>query len=207
MNRPTFEIEDGLPGPAIGIDEAGRGCLAGPVAAAAAFINREKFPAETLARIQDSKTLSERQREEIFDEMAALPRDTFAYAFATADAGRIDETNILAATMESMREAGLKLAREIPGAHYIIDGNRAPNLPNAVCAVKGDSRSYSVAAASIVAKVIKDRTLKSLGREYPQFDFARHKGYGTAAHMAELAKYGPTPLHRKTYAPVRKYAQ
>jgi ribonuclease HII len=205
----SFGIEDSFasaPGDIVlGIDEAGRGCLAGPVAAACAWIGRGKFPPELLARIDDSKKISENNREDIFDELCALPSDAFMFEYALAEAEEIDRINILQASLAAMKTAYEKLLPRLPRVPkaVLVDGNRAPEIPHSKTIIGGDAKSYSIAAASIAAKVMKDRALGKIGLEYPQYGFANNKGYGTAAHLAALAEHGPCPYHRMTYAPVK----
>jgi ribonuclease HII len=203
----SFGVEDALASPGdivLGIDEAGRGCLAGPVAAACAWIGRGEFPPELLERIDDSKKISEKNREEIFELMRALPTEAFMFEAALVDATTIDKINILGATMLAMKTAYEKLLPRLPRAPkaVLVDGNRAPEIANAKTVVGGDARSYSIAAASICAKVAKDRALNKIALEYPLYGFEKNKGSGTAAHLAALAEHGPCPAHRTTYAPV-----
>ena len=174
-----------------GIDEAGRGPLAGPVVAAAVIL---PLDAEILF-LNDSKKLSEARREALYDEICAK---AVSYGIGTVSPARIDEINILQATYEAMREAIAKLnpapdlclndAVKIPGVTL-------PQVP----IVKGDAKSLSIAAASVLAKVTRDRFLISLDALYPAYGFAKNKGYGTAAHIEALRVYGATPVHRKTF--------
>ena len=174
-----------------GIDEAGRGPLAGPVFAACVVLR----PGEEIAGLNDSKKLSEKKRELPFDEITARAAD---YSIAMATEREIDEINILQATFLAMRRAFDGLHRRPDLA--LIDGNRAPGLPVAErTLVKGDAKSASIAAASILAKVSRDRCLYELDREYPQYQFAKHKGYGTKLHYEMLAQYGISAVHRKTF--------
>ncbi len=177
-----------------GLDEAGRGPWAGPVVAAAVILDKSAIP----AGLNDSKRLKEEQRERLFEELSKCAR----IGVGIADAKRIDRDNILAASMWAMTEA----ARGIPQYpdFALIDGNRLPELScPAEAIVKGDGRSLSIAAASIVAKVTRDRMLYKLEERYPGYGFAQHKGYGTARHRKALAKLGPCPAHRKSFAPIR----
>ncbi len=176
-----------------GIDEAGRGPWAGPVMAAAVILDRDRIP----AGIDDSKTLSAARREALYSEIMATAR----VGVAMADVERIDRDNILAATLWAMAEAVAQL--DVRPCLCLIDGNRAPQLPMAACTVVGgDGLSLSIAAASIIAKVTRDRFMTRLDAEIPGYGFARHKGYGTAAHQAALKRLGPSPLHRKSFKPV-----
>ena len=177
-----------------GIDEAGRGPWAGPVVAAAVILDPGAIP----DGLDDSKKLSKGRREQLFEQLCA------SADFATGIIGvaAIDELNILGATMLAMQEAFAGLAQTPSVA--LIDGNRAPKLP-CVCKtiVKGDQLSMSVAAASIIAKVTRDRIMTELDRKYPAYGFASHKGYGTRAHRQALDRYGVSEHHRRSFAPVR----
>ncbi len=174
-----------------GIDEAGRGPLAGPVFAACVVLR----PGDEIAGLNDSKKLSEKKRELLFEEITARAE---AYSIAMASEKEIDELNILQATFLAMRRAfdGLHVHPDCA----LIDGNRAPGLPvERRTIVKGDAKSASIAAASILAKVSRDRYLYELDRKYPQYQFAKHKGYGTKLHYELLAQYGVSPVHRKSF--------
>lgn len=174
-----------------GIDEAGRGPLAGPVFAACVVLR----PGENIEGLNDSKKLSEKKRELLFDAITARAVD---YAVAMASEEEIDDLNILQATLLAMRRAfgGLHVHPDCA----LIDGNRAPGLPAVErTVVKGDAKSASIAAASILAKVSRDRYLYELDRQYPQYQFAKHKGYGTKLHYELLAQYGVSPVHRKSF--------
>lgn len=178
-----------------GVDEAGRGPLAGPVVAAAVILNPDHLP----PGLNDSKKLSEPARNALFAEILA----TANVGVGVADVARIDEMNILWATMWAMAQAVGDLERKPDLA--LIDGNRCPKLDcQADAIVKGDAKSMSISAASIVAKVTRDRIMASLDRQLPEYGFARHKGYGTAFHLEMLKIHGPTPHHRSSFAPVRK---
>jgi len=177
-----------------GVDEAGRGPWAGPVVAAAVILD----PNNTPEGIADSKKLTENKREAIFEEL--LLKADIGIAFA--DPERIDRDNILAATLWSMQQAIASLNTHPDMA--LIDGNRAPKLNCAVeTIVKGDALSLSIAAASIAAKVSRDRMMRHFDKNYPGYGFAKHKGYGTAAHSKALKTLGVTPLHRRSFEPVR----
>ena len=174
-----------------GVDEAGRGPLAGPVCAAAVIL-----PAEAdLPGLNDSKKLSEKKREQLFPE---IQRIALAWSVAFATVEEIEERNILGATMLSMNRAieGLSLRPELA----LIDGNRNKEIEMpSRCVVHGDARCASIAAASILAKVSRDRLMVDLSREYPQYGFEQHKGYGTRAHYEALREYGPCPAHRPSF--------
>lgn len=175
-----------------GVDEAGRGPLAGPVYAAAVIL-----PAEPkISGLDDSKKLSEKKREALFPLICA---QAVAWSVATASVEEIDRCNILQATFLAMCRAVEGL--QVSPAFALIDGNRAPNglqIPSRTI-VKGDALSASIAAASILAKVSRDRYLLELDEQYPQYGFRQHKGYGTKAHYEALRTYGPSPVHRKTF--------
>lgn len=182
------------PGLMAGVDEAGRGPLAGPVVAAAVILD-ERNPIEGLA---DSKVLTARRREQLFDEIRAK---ALCCSVAHATVEEIDQINILQATMLAMRRAveGLRLT---PGL-VLVDGNRLPVLSmRAEAIVKGDSKVSAISAASILAKVTRDRWCAELHEQYPQYGFAGHKGYGTAEHLLALQTHGACPQHRKTFSPV-----
>ena len=202
---PSFDLEletlGATGGFVCGVDEAGRGPLAGPVVAAAVIIPSYtmKMPlADGLRRLNDSKALKEDVRTDLYLEVTR----TFEYAVGIADVARIDRDNILQATLWAMREAVSLLPREPDAA--LIDGNRDPGLPcQTRLVIGGDARCLSIAAASIVAKVARDRMMSDLSLEYPEYGFEQHKGYGTKAHLEALGRYGPTPYHRRSFRPVR----
>ncbi|MCA0176298.1 MAG: ribonuclease HII [Proteobacteria bacterium] len=178
-----------------GVDEAGRGPLAGPVVAAAVILD----PARPIAGLADSKRLSARRRERLFD----LIRDqALCCCIAEASAEEIDHLNILQATLLAMQRAvaGLRL----PPRRVLVDGNRVPVLPMpAEAIVGGDAKVVAISAASILAKVHRDRLCETMHAAHPGYGFAAHKGYPTAAHLAALRALGATPLHRRSFAPVR----
>jgi ribonuclease HII len=196
--KPTFELEatEHQLGsrPIAGVDEAGRGPWAGPVVAAAVILNPDKIP----ANIDDSKALDE-------DSRAFLYRRIMKVAIVgvgIADVDRIDRENILGATLWAMAEAVSQLS-EAPKL-VLVDGDKTPRLPMAARAIiKGDSKCLSIAAASIVAKVTRDRLMMDFARNYPGYGFERHKGYGTPEHQAAIAKLGVTALHRRSFRPVQ----
>jgi ribonuclease HII len=186
-----------------GVDEAGRGPLAGPVAAAAAILPsawyRDGMPEEGRG-LNDSKQLTAGQREKYFDWITNC--GDVEWAIELVDAEAIDRLNILQATHRAMNRALAKLKPQ-PG-HVLVDGLRVKSLAFPQSAlVKGDSLSYSIAAASVLAKVARDRLMVECDIRYPGYGFAEHKGYGTARHLAELKARGPCPIHRRTFAPVR----
>ena len=187
-------LQWGVAGLVAGVDEAGRGPLAGPVVAAAVILD-ELHPILGLA---DSKKLSSRRREQLFDEIRAK---ALCCAVAQASVQEIDELNILQATLLAMRRAveGLRLSPKL----VLVDGNRLPVLPmRAEAIVKGDALVAAISAASILAKVTRDRWCVEVDQAYPQYGFAKHKGYGTALHLAALQAHGACPEHRTTFRPV-----
>ncbi|NBR17539.1 MAG: ribonuclease HII [Gammaproteobacteria bacterium] len=183
-----------------GVDEAGRGPLAGPVVAAAVILD----PARPIAGLADSKALKAAERE----ALAPLIRErAIAFGIGVASAAEIDAINILQATLLAMRRAVLALA--VPATHLEIDGNRLPSLEglegvrSAVAIVKGDSKVAAISAASILAKTARDHVMEQLDTRHPEYGFAIHKGYPVRAHLAALDTHGPSPVHRRSFAPVR----
>ncbi|MDH4106724.1 MAG: ribonuclease HII [Gammaproteobacteria bacterium] len=189
--------------PVAGVDEAGRGPLAGPVVAAAVVLD----PARPIEGLDDSKRLSARRREGLALEIRS---SALACGVAWADAAEIDRLNILVATMLAMRRALLCL--RMPVEHVLVDGNRMPDLrffgwrPDGEVIVGGDASVPAISAASILAKVERDRMMQRLDRVFPGYGFARHKGYGTAEHFAALARLGPCSQHRQSFEPCRRHA-
>ncbi len=183
-------VDGGYPS-VCGIDEAGRGPLAGPVCAAAVILPLDC----RIDGLNDSKKLTEKKREQLFD---VIRERALAFGIGWATAGEIDEINILQATFLAMARAYASLEN---GADWaLVDGNRMPPLPiPGEAVVKGDAQCASIAAASILAKVSRDRVLKELDLRYPQYGFAKHKGYGTKAHYEAIKRYGILPEHRKTF--------
>lgn len=182
-----------------GVDEAGRGPLAGPVVAAAVVFQN---PADIPAGLNDSKKLTAKKRENLFAVLTTHP--DIVWAASVQDASVIDRINILRATHLAMRTACTALA--LPAGHALIDGLPVPNFPIPHTAlVGGDSLSLSIAAASIIAKVTRDRLMKEMDILYPGYGFRKHMGYGTAAHLRALQDLGPCPIHRRSFAPVRQF--
>ncbi len=205
-NRFSHErrlLDQGM-GPLAGVDEAGRGPLAGPVTAAAVVFPcdwalTDDLP-ESLLELNDSKQLSERARERFFDLLHKMPEITFAIAVVSHEL--IDQLNILNATHLAMAEALRTLKN--PAAHALVDGVAVRGLPVPhTPIVKGDSQSYSIAAASVLAKVTRDRIMLQYDKQYPEYGFGEHKGYPTKAHLMALSRHGPCPIHRRSFAPVR----
>ena len=186
-----------------GVDEAGRGTLAGPVVAAAVMLPhrwRETGVDGRLRDLNDSKQLTAAQREEFFTILTAHPEVRYAVAVVNADI--IDRINILQATHRAMNDA---LAQLQPGPeHVLVDGRpvKTMTFPNTAL-VKGDARSYSIAAASVLAKVTRDRMMLEFATQFPAYGFAEHKGYGTPQHLAAIAAHGPCPIHRRSFAPMK----
>ncbi|MEM6638880.1 MAG: ribonuclease HII [Pseudomonadota bacterium] len=184
-----------------GVDEAGRGPLAGPVVAAAVILD----PARPVAGIDDSKALSASRREALADQIVSCAH---AYHIASASHSEIDALNILNATFLAMQRAVAGLS--VGPTDVRVDGNRSPVFErNGVplrtqCLVGGDASDVAIGAASILAKVWRDRTMHNLDAHYPQYGFARHKGYPTPAHLAALREHGPCPEHRRSFRPVRR---
>jgi ribonuclease HII len=177
-----------------GVDEAGRGPLAGPVVAAAVILD-DRHPIQGLA---DSKKLSQRRREALFDEIRAK---ALCCSIAQASVEEIDQFNILQATLLAMRRAVMGL--RLPPKLVLVDGNRLPVLDmRAEAIVKGDAKVPAISAASILAKVSRDRWCLDYHQQFPQYGFDQHKGYGTADHLAALRLHGPCPQHRRTFRPV-----
>lgn len=174
-----------------GVDEAGRGPLAGPVCAAAVILK----PNDIIEGVNDSKKLTEKKREMLYD---IIKERAVSYSIAFATVEEIEELNILNATMLAMKRAVEGLS--VPADYAIIDGNKTPNLQipcNYV--IKGDAKSMSIAAASILAKVTRDRLLLEYAEQYPEYQFEKHKGYGTKVHREALLEYGPCPVHRLSF--------
>ena len=182
-----------------GIDEAGRGPLAGPVVAAAVILP-EEFSSNQL---NDSKKLSSSKREKIYNELMNVDSKVIS-AFAVIDEVVIDKINILRATHMAMAQASSNLS--IEPSFVIIDGMPIKDFPfNNESIIKGDSKSLSIAAASVIAKVERDRIMLNYSKEYPEYKFEKHKGYGTKLHLDALKKFGPCKIHRKSFAPVKKF--
>ncbi|WP_373308374.1 ribonuclease HII [Kordiimonas sediminis] len=198
-NGPDFSAEARLQadmgGFVCGVDEVGRGPLAGPVVAAAVILDHENIP----AGLNDSKKLTAKRREQLYDQ---IHQTALAVSVAEASVEEIDSLNILQASLLAMRRAVDGLA--IKPSAALVDGNQNPGLDiYAETLVKGDSRSLSVAAASIVAKVFRDSLMKKIGEKYPEYGFEANAGYGVPKHMAALKLVGITHFHRKSFAPIR----
>jgi ribonuclease HII len=197
---PDFSLENKLQGVIAGIDEAGRGPWAGPVVAGAAVLNRDTLETALIDGLDDSKALTPARREALFEALAHSPAATVGFGIASVE--EIDSLNILQATFLAMSRALEDMGQ--PVEYALVDGNRAPSLPCQVqTVVKGDSRSLSIAAASIIAKVTRDRMMAELALAFPGYGWETNQGYGTPAHRLGLETLGVTLHHRKTYAPVR----
>ena len=189
----------------IGVDEAGRGPLAGPVYAAAVMLDMRALETSWLKQINDSKKLSEAKREALFDP---IQQGAVRWAIAHRSAQVIDEVNVLAATKQAMKEA----VEAVASGHDIdcvyIDGNQFLDVAlNQSCVVKGDGRSLHIGAASVLAKVARDRVMRAHDAQWPAYGFAKHKGYGTKAHREAIAQHGPIEIHRKTFGGVREHVR
>ncbi len=179
-----------------GVDEVGRGCLAGPVVSAAVILNLE----HTIEGIDDSKKLTAKKRESLYEQITAT---ALAYSVSIIDPQTIDRVNIYNATKIAMNEAIANLS--IKPNLLLIDAMKLGSSINEISIIKGDSKSISIAAASIVAKVYRDNMMTEYAKQYPEYGFEKHKGYGTAVHLKAIEKHGITDIHRKTFKPVAVY--
>ena len=198
MPLPDFDVETGLIKKGYkaiaGVDEVGRGCIAGPVTAAAVILNPQKIP----SGLNDSKKVNFKNREKIFQSI----QDTCAFCVAHSSVEEIDQINILQASLLSMKRAILGL--NIKPDFVLIDGNKSPEglESESETIIKGDSKSLSVAAASIVAKVTRDRFMSRLDKEFPGYDWSQNAGYPTKLHKSAILNIGVTPYHRRSFKPV-----
>lgn len=200
---PDFEFERAIGGLVVGVDEAGRGPWCGPVSAGAAILMPDEMDPALLAALDDSKKLKPEKREELFERLQASPA---ILGVGLASVEEIDQLNILQATMLAMTRAVDDLG-QAPD-HALIDGNKAPSLAcPAQTVVKGDAKSLSIAAASIVAKVTRDRIMTQLSEQHPGYGWDRNSGYGTKEHQEAIAKLGITDHHRRSFAPIRKIVE
>jgi ribonuclease HII len=207
MRMPDFAIERRCEGVVCGIDEAGRGPLAGPVVAAAVIIDRRRFRGKLRYVLDDSKALSRELRESCFDALHAGRRSGIvSIGVGAASVAEIDRINVLRANLLAMRRAVTAIAARtgiVPDV-ALVDGNIAPTLPCAVrTIVKGDSLSLSIAAASVVAKVTRDGIMRALARRHPGYGWDTNAGYATAEHFDAIRRLGVTPHHRRSFAPIR----
>lgn len=191
--EPSYKFDQDYETPIIGVDEVGRGPLAGPVISAAIILNKEKIP----EGINDSKKLSKKKREVINEEL--ISQHSFAIGIASVE--EIDKINILQASLLAMKRAVLNL--NIKPQTILVDGNKLPDLEyNMYPIIKGDNKSISIAAASIIAKVYRDKLMQDLSLQYPGYYWEKNSGYGTKQHLLALNSLGVTPIHRKSFAPI-----
>ena len=191
--EPSYKFDQAYETPIIGVDEVGRGPLAGPVISAAIVLNKEKIP----EGINDSKKLSKKKREVINEEL--ISQHKFAIGIASVE--EIDKINILQASLLAMKRAVLNL--NIKPQTILVDGNKLPDLEyNMYPIIKGDNKSISIAAASIIAKVYRDKLMQDLSLQYPGYYWEKNSGYGTKQHLLALNNLGVTPIHRKSFAPI-----
>jgi ribonuclease HII len=194
ITNPTYELERKIGGIICGVDEVGRGPLAGPVIAAAVILDPNNIP----DNLNDSKKLSAKKRE----HLSEIILRTAQCAFGEASLEEIDDLNILHASMLAMKRAVENLP--VKPTHVLVDGNRLPNINiPASCIIKGDQKSVSIAAASIIAKIKRDFLMKKLAEIHPEYGWDKNAGYGTAHHMKALSLVGPSRFHRKSFAPIR----
>lgn len=198
--KPNFDIENTYSGIIAGIDEAGRGPLAGPVVSCCAILNRKKYP----TKVNDSKKLTEKTRENLYEELLELEdKNLFSFGVGIVGPETIDKINIRNATKLSMKESYEDLINKynLEKANMVlVDGNFVPEInTNAEYVIKGDAKSLSIAAASIIAKVTRDRMMLELAEKYPQYYWHTNKGYGTQQHRDAIQKHGITEHHRKSF--------
>ena len=204
MDKPSFDLEKQYKGFVAGVDEAGRGPWAGPVVVAAAvFLRYDDLPHE-LQDLDDSKKLSKKKREGLYSLMQAGKNNWIQFSVTTVDVNSIDTHNILQATLMGMKAAVDNLL--VPIAHILVDGMQTPfESYVSTSVVKGDQRSMSIAAASILAKVYRDNLMITLSEEYPQYLWNKNVGYGTKEHQEAMEIHGITPHHRKSFTPVKRF--
>lgn len=202
--KPSFEIESQYPGIVTGIDEAGRGPLAGPVIASCVLLDRSKYP----QKINDSKKLTEKTRENIFEELLELEdKNLFKFGVGIVNPETIDKINIRNATKLAMKTAYESLVDKynFNVDTVLVDGNFVPEInTRAEYIIKGDAKSLSIAAASIIAKVTRDRMMLDLAEKYPEYYWQNNKGYGTKQHIEAINKYGITEHHRKSFIHIQQ---
>ncbi len=203
---PDFDIEDEVNGVVAGVDEAGRGPWVGPVVAGCAVFLNRGVDERLLKELNDSKKLSKKKREMLYELLQSeAEKGNMKIGIGEASAKEIDEVNILNASFLAMRRA-IQAAGAVPNL-VLVDGNRLPKTPQypARAVIKGDAKSYSISAASILAKVYRDRLMEKMALKYPHYGFEKNAGYGTKAHIEGLKKYGVTPEHRRSYAPIKAF--
>ncbi len=199
---PDFELEQSFDGPVCGLDEVGRGPLAGPVTAACVYIPEDAYTLPFVSDIRDSKKLSYKKLEELY----ALITEHFEWAVAEKSPEQIDAINILQASLQSMSDALNMMSTSF--VHALVDGNKLPDLPcSATAVVKGDGKSVSIAAASIVAKVTRDRLMRQLHEQHPHYGWNTNVGYPSKVHLEGIDTHGITKHHRKSFAPVRNFIE
>lgn len=203
---PDFTLEDEINGVVAGVDEAGRGPWVGPVVAGCAVFLNRGVDERLLNELNDSKKLSKKKREMLYDLLLSeAKKGNMKIGIGEASAKEIDDVNILNASFLAMRRA-IQAADAKPSM-VLVDGNRLPKTPQypARAVIKGDAKSYSISAASILAKVYRDRLMEQMALKYPYYGFEKNAGYGTKAHIEGLKKYGVTPEHRRSYAPIKAF--
>lgn len=204
---PDFELEDKYSGIVAGVDEAGRGPWVGPVVAGCAVFLNRNVDERLLQELNDSKKLSKKKREMLYDLLLNEAKcGHILIGIGEASAKEIDDINILQASFLAMKRALKKACLQMP-TMLLIDGNREPKdfgCP-VKAVIKGDAKSYSISAASILAKVYRDRLMEKMAIDYPGYGFEKNAGYGTKAHIEGLKKFGITPEHRKSYAPIKEF--
>lgn len=202
-NKPTFDFENQREGPVAGVDEAGCGPWAGPVVAAAVIFTTMNIPSSLLEAIHDSKKLSKKKRESVYQQLLDGEGRFLHNHIATASVNEIDQFNIAQANRMAMNRAINGLAMAPKAA--LVDGNRDPHfsIPTQLI-IKGDQLSFSIAAASILAKVRRDEIMEELDRHFPLYGWAKNAGYGTAQHIEALKNHGATPHHRQSFRPIQE---
>lgn len=197
---PDFELENMYDGPVFGLDEVGRGPLAGPVVAACVYIPKSCYEQAFIRELKDSKTIPKPRLEKLY----ALITEHCEWRVAEITPEEVDRINVLQASLQAMALALQSMS--VAPAFALVDGNQLPELPcSAQSVVKGDNKSYSIAAASIVAKVTRDRIMKDLHREFPHYGWESNAGYGAKVHMDGINMHGITPHHRKSFAPIKNF--
>ena len=201
----NFQFENNFAGKVVGIDEVGRGPWAGPVVSSAVYIDPMKIQDKLLTEIKDSKEMSQKKRNYIYEQI--ITSSAFKYAIGIASVDEIDQLNILQATLLSMKRAFIKLnslcEKKIDCA--LVDGNASPDLICDVkCIISGDKKSISISSASIVAKVTRDKLMYKLSKRYPGYGWEKNMGYGTSQHKIALDSLGVTEMHRKSFKPIKK---
>ncbi len=200
---PDFSLENKAGGLVCGLDEVGRGPLAGPVVAACVYIPEEKRKLDFVPQIRDSKKLTPEKLERLY----GLISEHFVFAITEISPQEIDKINILQASLLAMKKSYEKI-RDVSLTHALVDGNHCPKLAcSSTPVIKGDNLSVSIAAASIMAKVTRDRIMEKLAEEHPHYGWERNVGYPSPEHLEAINRHGITPYHRKTYAPVRNFIE